>query len=340
MPATHHVDPEPLLPNGTNGYTNGTSHKLHKNKQDSTANPSLESLSPNPSLQVHPNRTVSLIPSPSLNPSETDCVVHVHANGICGSDLHIYHTGQIGDLHVTKPHCLGHEGAGRVVWAGSAVSHLKIGDRVAIEPGVPCHTCINCTTGEYNLCADVRFSGVPCEDGSIRRYHVHQARYLHKLPESIDWEAAALLEPLSVVIHALERSHVRLGEGVLIAGAGPIGLACAAAARASGAWPLVITDVDSDRLKFAEGFVEGIKAVQVSSGQTPEEVAKEVGKRFEELGSPLPRVSFECTGVAASVHTCVFATQRGGEVMVIGVGRSIMDGMPFMHASMAEVSFM
>ncbi|GAB7346027.1 hypothetical protein MBLNU457_4796t1 [Dothideomycetes sp. NU457] len=300
-------------------------------------NPPLKSLTPNPALHVDQNHKIYMADSPALTPSSTDCIIHVHANGICGSDLHFWHAGSIGDLIVHSPHCLGHEGAGTIVWAGSDVHNFRIGDRVAIEPGVPCERCYNCSVGEYNLCADVKFSGVPPHAGSIRRYHVHSARYLHRLPAELSFGDGALLEPLSVVAHAFERSHVRLGEPVLIAGAGPIGLIALAAARASGAFPIVITDVDAARLRFAKAFVKGCTTVLVPVDKSAEEVAGLIQKAFEDMASPPPRVSYECTGVASSVHTVLYATQRGGEIMVIGVGRKIMDGVPFMHASMAEI---
>ena len=314
----------------TNGHTNGQ-HKARP------ANPSLDSLSPNPSLYTDENRKIYMRESDPLQPKETDCVVHVKANGICGSDLHFWKSGGVGDLIVDRPYCLGHEGAGTVVWAGSAVTHLQPGDRVAIEPGVPCGKCLNCSTGEYNLCADVEFSGAPTVHGSIRRYHTHPARFLHKLPDALSFTDGALLEPLSVIMHAYERSPCRLGEPVLVAGAGPIGLIALAAAKASGAFPVVITDVDAARLRFAKAFVKECVTVQVPMDKQPQEVAGLIAEAFGSLGSPPPRTSYECTGVASSVHTCLYATQRGGEVMVVGVGKKMMDGLPFMHASMAEV---
>jgi len=319
--------------NGGGTTTNGGAAT---NKQAAN-NPSLESFAPNPALHTDEHHKIYMKESPLLQPTEVDCIIHVRANGICGSDLHFWHAGAIGELVVDQPHCLGHEGAGEVVWTGSAVRNFQIGDRVAIEPGVPCEKCYNCSVGEYNLCADVKFSGVPPHTGSIRRYHCHDSRYLHKLPDTLSFTDGALLEPLSVVAHAFERSHCRLGEPVLIAGAGPIGLIALAAAKASGAFPIVITDVDAARLRFAKAFVKECTTVQVPLDKTPEEVAGLIQKEFTEVASPPPRVSYECTGIASSVHTVLYATQRGGEIMVIGVGRKIMDGVPFMHASMAEV---
>jgi len=232
---------------------------------------------------------------------------------------------------------------------------------VAVEPGLPCSlpSCHPCTTGQYNLCPDVKFTGAPPHHGSIRRYHVHDHRYLHKLspepiptlpssqqvqstagshPRPLTYADGALLEPLSVVLHGFERSPVRLGEPLLIMGAGPIGLIALAAAQASGAFPLVICDVDAARLAFAQRFVPACTTYLVSTSMTPEALGRSIQSIFAtNLSSPPPRATFECTGVASSIQTAVWSTQRGGEVMVIGVGRPVMDGLPFMEASMAEI---
>ena len=253
------------------------------------------------------------------------------------SDLHFWKAGAIGTCIVSSDYILGHEGAGVIVSAGLNVTHLKVGDRVAIEPGVPCHICANCTTGEYNLCANVEFSGAPPFHGSIRRFHQHPARYLHKLPDTLTFSDGALLEPLSVVLHALERSPTRLGEPALICGAGPIGLIALATAKASGAFPLIITDVDAARLAFAKTFVPQCETLLMGMTSTVAENAALVTAAFVNLGTPLPKVVYECTGVQSSVGVAAFSARRGGHVMVIGVGEDIMDGLPFMHLSLAEV---
>ena len=257
------------------------------------------------------------------------------------SDLHFWKTGAIGTCIVSSDYVLGHEGAGVIEWVGERVKNLKKGDRVAIEPGVPCHECANCTEEEYNLCADVEFSGAPPFHGSIRRYHCHRAKYLHKLPDKLSFSDGALLEPLSVVLHAFERSPTRLGRPALIFGAGPIGLIALAAAKASGAFPLVIVDIDEARLKFAKEFVPGCVTCQTSLTATPEAFAGKITELFNKaLGCEQPSVVYECTGVQNSVHTAAYSCKRGGEVMVIGVGRAIMDGLPFMHCALAEVSLL
>lgn len=263
---------------------------------------------------------------------------HLASDRHLSSDLHFWKTGSIGSCIVTSDYVLGHEGAGVVVHTGSNITHLRPGDRVAIEPGVPCHECLICTTGDYNLCPDVAFSGAPPFHGSIRRYHVHRAKYLHRLPESLTFSEGALLEPLSVVIHAFERAPVRVGQSVLVCGAGPIGLITLAVAKASGAWPLIITDVDAARLDFAKGFVPECETFLIPMKGEPEKHAADMVRVFEKLGSPQPSMVYECSGVHSSVRTAAYVCQRGGTVMVVGVGRDIMDGLPFMHLSLAEVS--
>lgn len=135
----------------------------------------------------------------------------VSADAINSSDIHFWKHGQIGTLEVKCPYVLGHEGAGVVVWTGGKVQGLKIGDRVAIEPGVPCGQCFQCSSGSYHLCQSVEFSGAPPHHGSMRRFHVHSGRYLHKLPDNLSFADGALLEPLSVVMHGFERSPIQLG---------------------------------------------------------------------------------------------------------------------------------
>jgi len=148
----------------------------------------------------------------------------------------------------------------------------------------------------------------------------------------------ALLEPLSVVLHGVERSPLRLGQSALICGAGPIGLIALAAAKASGAFPLVITDVDASRLAFAKLFIPECETFLIPMKGLPEDHAAGIRTLFvETLSSEEPSVVYECTGVQSSVHTAIFACRRAGEVCIIGVGKDIMDGLPFMHLSLGEV---
>jgi L-iditol 2-dehydrogenase len=138
-------------------------------------------------------------------------------------------------------------------------------------------------------------------------------------------------------MHAIERARLTLGTGSLICGAGPIGLIALAAARASGAHPLVITDLEPRRLEFAKKFVPGCFTYLVDQSLDAEENAKAIRKLFGDTEYSAPRTVLECTGVESSVCTAVFAVRRGGMVMVIGVGKEVMNNLPFMHMSLAEV---
>lgn len=328
----------------------------------STATPDLSSLiarlsadHSNPSLTVHAH-TLSLPSTPIPTPSPTQALIHVRCTGICGSDLHLWHRGAIGPLRITSPCILGHEAAGEVLAVGEKVERLRPGDRVAIEPGVPCGSCFLCRSGRYNLCEGVEFAGVADCDGSIRRFMVHEARYCHQIPDEMTWRTAALLEPLAVVMHAISMcaGQIALGRPVLVCGAGPIGLIALKAARASGAWPLVISDVDPGRLEFAMRFVPGAKSWLIGgSGSGSESAVEDAeglrrlfgcrGDRDVDVGRPdedeykAPQVVLECTGVESSVATAAYACRRGGTVVVVGVGRSKMDNLPFMHLSLGEI---
>lgn len=334
---------------------NGTT-EARKTAPPSTQNIStllqhLEDIHGNPALQVTPNHQISLTQTSVPSPEPHQALIHVRCTGICGSDMHLWHRGAIGPLVVDQPCILGHEPAGVVLAIGSEVTELRPGDRVAIEPGVPCRRCWLCDSGKYNLCEDVKFAGVCPYAGTIRRFITHDARYCHKLPEGMTFSQGALLEPLSVILHAIKQCHgsIGIGQPALICGAGPIGLCALAAVKASGAWPLLITDVDPSRLEFATKFCPGVRTYLVdpskSSVQCSEDIRSIFGcaPRNVEKGFPSPTeylappTVLECTGIESSVVTAAYACRRNGLVMVVGVGKSIMNNIPFMHLSLAEI---
>ena len=160
----------------------------------------------------------------------------------------------------------------------------------------------------------------------------------YRLPDNVSYGEGALVEPLSVVMHAIDRARIRLGRGVLVCGAGPIGLIALAAARASGAYPIVITDLEPRRLAFAKEFTPSCIPYQIDRSLDAEGNATAIRKLFGDDEYSAPETVLECTGVESSICTAAFVARRGGTVMVIGVGRSIMNNLPFMHISLAEVS--
>lgn len=160
-----------------------------------------------------------------------------------------------------------------------------------------------------------------------------------RLPDNVSFAEGALLEPLSVVLHGINTARITLGTPVVVCGAGPIGLLALAAARASGAHPIAITDVEPKRLEFAKTIVPSVMTYQVDLKKSNEENGHAVRKLFGETEYIQPRVVLECTGIESSVCSAAYTVRRGGVLMVIGVGKSIMNNLPFMHISLAEVCY-
>lgn len=241
---------------------------------------------------------------------------------------------------VTGDHILGHESAGEVIAVASDVTHLKPGDRVAVEPNIPCHACEPCLTGRYNGCEKVLFLSTPPVDGLLRRYVNHPAVWCHKIGD-MSYEDGALLEPLSVSLAAIERSGLRLGDPVLVTGAGPIGLITLLSARAAGATPIVITDIDEGRLAFAKSLVPDVITYKVQTNLSAEDNAAGIIDAFNDgQGSApdalKPKLALECTGVESSVASAIWSVKFGGKVFVIGVGKNEMK-IPFMRLSTQEI---
>lgn len=232
---------------------------------------------------------------------------------------------------VEDTHILGHESAGVILAVHPSVTHLQVGERVAIEPNVICNKCEPCLTGRYNGCVDVQFLSTPPVHGLLRRYVNHPAIWCHKIGD-MSFEDGALLEPLSVSLACMQRSGVTLGDPVLICGAGPIGLITLLCCKAAGACPIVITDIDEGRLAFAKKLVPSVITYKVGRMS-----AEEGGKAIiEAFGGIEPSIALECTGVESSVSAAIWAVKFGGKVFVIGVGKNEMS-IPFMRLSTREI---
>ncbi|KAH3667516.1 hypothetical protein OGAPHI_003165 [Ogataea philodendri] len=292
---------------------------------------------PNPSLQITKDHQIFIKENPVEKPGPGQALVHITATGICGSDVHFWKHGQIGELKVLGNCIMGHETAGEVIELGEGVTDVKIGDRVAIEPQVTCGKCFLCLQGDYNLCENTKFLAVYPNDGSMQRFKVVNAQCLYKLPDNMSFEEGALCEPLSVAYHGVERAELELGRGAMICGAGPIGLATLVMANASGASPLVISDLSAERLEFAKKLIPRVKTYQIDLKKSSEENAEGIRELFgpDEEDAP-PRV-LECTGVESSVITAAYVARRGGSITVIGVGRPTFNNFPFMKLSLAEI---
>ncbi len=243
-------------------------------------------------------------PVPEAGPGQV--VVRVASVGVCGSDVHYYEHGRIGQYVVESPLVLGHEAAGEVVDVGPGVTSPAVGQRVSVEPGVPDLECEQCLAGRYNLCPNMRFFATPPIDGAFAEYVVVHAAFAHPVPDGISDDAAALLEPLSVGIWACRKGGVSAGSRVLITGAGPIGLVSVQAARAFGATDITVSDVNPARLALARdlGATEVVDARTASVLDLPRR----------------PEVLLECSGNAAATVQGIRALAPAGRAVLVGMG--------------------
>ncbi|XP_049908086.1 sorbitol dehydrogenase [Epinephelus moara] len=285
----------------------------------------------NLSVVLHAQGDLRLEHRPVPEPGPNDVLLQMHSVGICGSDVHYWQSGRCGDFVVKEPMVLGHEASGRVVKVGSAVKHLKVGDRVAIEPGVPREMDDFFKNGKYNLSPTIFFCATPPDDGNLCRYYKHSANFCYKLPDNVTFEEGALIEPLSVGIHACRRAGVTLGSTVLICGAGPIGLVCLLMAKTMGASQVIITDLFPERLKMAKELGADFQ-VMVTRGDKPQQLAKAVQ---DKLGAQ-PHITLECTGVESCIQTAIYATRPGGVVALVGVAPEMVT-VPLVNAALREV---
>jgi L-iditol 2-dehydrogenase len=264
---------------------------------------------------------VSERPMPIPGPGEV--LVEVHSVGICGSDVHYYEHGRIGDHVVESPMVLGHEASGVVIDRAPGVTTIEIGRRVSIEPGVPCGRCEQCRRGSYNLCPDVRFFATPPIDGALARYVTVNAAFAHPVPDALSDDAAALIEPLSVAIWANRRAATGIGSRVLVTGAGPIGVLAALTARAAGAAWVGLADINPDRLEAAGNF----DVDNVLDARDPADYA-----------SWRPDVLIECTGSASVVSVGIKALRPLGRAVLVGMGASAEQSLPVQAIQNRELS--
>jgi L-iditol 2-dehydrogenase len=238
-------------------------------------------------------------------PREREVLVEVRSVGICGSDVHYYKHGRIGDFVVKAPLVLGHESSGVIVALGRSVQKHYVGERVALEPGVPCGTCHECRHGRYNLCKDIAFFATPPIDGALARYVAIHEDFAFGLPADVSDDAGALMEPLSVGIWACSKGRVGVGSRVAVAGAGPIGAMVTLVARAAGAAEIVVSDPVAVRRERILGL--GATGIVDPSVSSLAEAAAESD------------VFFDCSGHAAAVDDGIKAVRPAGIAVLIGM---------------------
>lgn len=262
---------------------------------------------------------------------DNEVLVRLEYVGICGSDLHYYETGAIGDYVVNPPFVLGHEPGGVVVETGKNVKHLKVGDRVALEPGKTCGHCEFCKTGRYNLCPDVVFFATPPVDGVFQEYVAHEADLCFKLPDHVSTMEGALIEPLAVGFHAAMQGEAKAGQTAVVMGAGCIGLVTMMALKAMGVSRVYVVDIMQKRLdKAMELGADGvINGSEVDAVET-------VMKLTEGKGCDL---AVETAGTQITTVQAIHMTKKGSAIVLVGYSKSGEMTLPMSLVLDKELTF-
>lgn len=264
-------------------------------------------------------------------PAPGEVQVRIHAVGICGSDLHNYLDGHIGDTPVMYPQVLGHEPAGTVVRVGDGVTGWQPGDRVAMEPPIYCYHCEWCMGGRHNLCESVRFMSSQDEPGFFRDYANLPAANLLPLPENLGFDEGSLYEPVSIILHSFRFGQPKMGETAVVFGAGPIGLSTIACLKIAGVRRIFCIEPLAHRRDLARelGADICIDPAEVDAVKT---VLTETGNRGADL-------TFDCATMDDTVNQSLYVTAPGGRVVITGVPQMRMMPFDFHHMRKKELGF-
>lgn len=242
---------------------------------------------------------------------ENDVKIDVHTVGVCGSDVHYYTHGKIGPFVVKEPMVLGHEAAGIVAAVGSAVQHLKVGDRVCMEPGIPDPNSRASKLGIYNVDPAVRFWATPPIHGCLTPSVVHPAKFTYRLPDNVSFGEGAMVEPFAIGMQAAYRAGIKPGDVGLVQGAGPIGMMVALAALAGGCSKVVVTDFAQPKLDLI-GQYDGMVPVNLGDADALARIAAET----DGWGS---NVVFECSGADPAILQAPQFVCPGGTIVLVGM---------------------
>jgi len=235
-------------------------------------------------------------------PAQGQVLIKIAANGICGSDIHFFQDGRLGNFVVTKPYIPGHEASGTIVACGKNATRFNEGQRVVIEPGIACGHCKHCKAGRYNLCPNVVFLSAPPINGTFCDYLTIDENFVFPMPDSLSFEQGALAEPLAVAIHSIQRSNMQLGDTGVIVGAGPIGLLTLQAFKASGGGRAICIDLQEKRLETAKKL--GADEVIIPGSNT----------NIENIGD----IIFETAGSSVATKQLFSMANVGGCVVQVG----------------------
>jgi L-iditol 2-dehydrogenase len=258
-------------------------------------------------------------------PAAGEVLIRVRAVGICGSDVHYFEDGGIGDAKISGPHELGHEFAGEIVALGPGVEGPRVGTPVAVEPAIPCGQCEFCLQGNPNLCPDIVFVSTPPRGGSLTEFLTHPAGLVFPMVEGLTFADSAMLEPLGVAIHTVNLGKLRPGDTAAVLGSGPIGLLTMQVAKLGGARAVYVTDLIPERLELARRL--GAAGVLKADAVDPVVWVKDqtAGRGVD--------VVFEAAWAAETVAQAVAMAKPGGRVVVAGIPSAARDTISFPASS-------
>jgi len=245
------------------------------------------------------------VPKPKVKPD--DLLVRVRAAGICGTDLELVRGNR---PDVTPPRIPGHEASGDVVEVGAGVSKFRVGDRVVVEPILSCERCRNCVVGRYNICRELKFMGVHA-DGAFAEFLTIPEHRAYKIPGTLPYDVATILEPTAVGVHIVTRAQISLGDKVVILGAGPIALQVAQVAKRRGASYIIMTDVLDHRLRLAKKLAADV-VVNVSR----EDPRQTVSQATDGEGAD---VVIEVVGKSETILQTMDLVRMGGRILIAGI---------------------
>ena len=244
--------------------------------------------------------------------------------------VHTFRFGKAGSCTIDRPFILGHEASGIVEETGARVTHLKKGDRVVMEPGIPCCKCEFCLKGLYHLCPDLRFWAAPPHDGCLMNYVAHPASFTFKLPDHVSLREGALVEPLAVGLSAADKGNIQVGETVVVLGAGCIGLVTLMVARTRGASKVIITDVLPNRLEMAQK----LGAIAVNAGET--DAVSEILRLTNGRGAD---IVVDCCGRNQTVQQCIQIARPYGRIILVGLAETTLKELPMFDFVDKELTF-
>ncbi|KAI1359334.1 GroES-like protein [Xylaria arbuscula] len=275
----------------------------------------------NPSVLLHgPHEAyVEDRPIPVLN-EVNDVIIRVAYVGVCGSDVRFWNNG--GHLSKVKdPLVMGHEAAGIVHAVGSNVTKISVGDRVALEPGIPCRKCRDCKMGRYHICHKMVFAASPPYPGTLTKFFASSADFCYKIPDVMPLQHAVLIEPIAVTVHGVQLAGVHFGSKVVVFGAGTVGIFCSAVAKNFGAALVLSVDILEHKLAFAREVIgtDIGRTAMPDSSLTPEENARLLMEAHgPDYGAD---IVIDASGAEASINTGIFLLRSGGTYVQVGMGR-------------------